>query len=234
MQQYNQDRETDVNQRLFPSKSHPRYYVLTQITKNLQSLAEKHLKQQVDNIYDFGCGIMPYRQVFQPYARDYIGIDLPGNSLAQVYIDKDGKAALKDATADVVLSNQVMEHVASPQTYLDECYRMLKPEGLLICSTHGYWKYHPDPNDYWRWTGEGLRKIIEETGFQVKEFAGVCNLASSSIVLLQDAVYHKIKNKFYRKAALRFFQTTIAFLDKHVKGNKEQEASVFIVIAKKV
>ncbi|PZX18933.1 3-demethylubiquinone-9 3-methyltransferase [Palleronia aestuarii] len=36
---------------------------------------------------------------------------------------------------DVVLNMEVVEHVADPQSYLDACAELLKPGGLMVCST---------------------------------------------------------------------------------------------------
>jgi 2-polyprenyl-6-hydroxyphenyl methylase/3-demethylubiquinone-9 3-methyltransferase len=36
---------------------------------------------------------------------------------------------------DVVLNMEVVEHVADPQGYLTACQELLKPGGLMICST---------------------------------------------------------------------------------------------------
>ena len=36
---------------------------------------------------------------------------------------------------DVVLNMEVVEHVADPLTYLTACQQLLKPGGLMICST---------------------------------------------------------------------------------------------------
>jgi 2-polyprenyl-6-hydroxyphenyl methylase / 3-demethylubiquinone-9 3-methyltransferase len=36
---------------------------------------------------------------------------------------------------DVVLNMEVVEHVPDPLTYLSACQRLLKPGGLMICST---------------------------------------------------------------------------------------------------
>src|SRR3546814_1646938 len=88
--------------------------------------------------------------------------------------------------ADIVLSNQVLEHVDSPQGYLEEARRLMKPDGVLLLSTHGYWFYHPTPNDYWRWTSAGLRKTMEASGFEIVEFTGIMGLISSGLQLFQD------------------------------------------------
>ena len=36
---------------------------------------------------------------------------------------------------DVILNMEVIEHVASPSSYLDACFELLEPNGLMICST---------------------------------------------------------------------------------------------------
>jgi hypothetical protein len=40
-------------------------------------------------------------------------------------------------------------------------YRLLKPEGSCFVSTPFCWHYHPWPNDYWRFTAEGLAVLFE-------------------------------------------------------------------------
>ncbi len=232
MQLYNQSREKNVQQRLHPDKDHPRYYLLSQLTKGLTEIVEKYVGDRPHRrLYDFGCGVMPYKAIFQPHVERYVGVDLPGNELADILIDSEGKAEATDRSASIVLSNQVLEHVASPSTYLNECYRLLEDDGLLVCSTHGYWKYHPDPSDYWRWTGEGLRKIIEEAGFQIIDTIGICNLASLSVILFQDAIYYKFKNKRYRPLVIWCLQRLTAWLDKKVSGDRKNEAAVFLIVA---
>ena len=38
--------------------------------------------------------------------------------------------------------------------------RILKPGGILWLTTHGMWPHHPTPKDNYRWTLEGLEKIL--------------------------------------------------------------------------
>ncbi|MEI6150594.1 MAG: methyltransferase domain-containing protein, partial [bacterium] len=70
---------------------------------------------------------------------------------------------------DVVLSTQVLEHVENPAAYLAECRRILKPGGQLFLTTHGMYEEHGCPHDYFRWTSEGLEKLVASSGFQVVE-----------------------------------------------------------------
>ena len=67
-----------------------------------------------------------------------------------------------------VLSTQVLEHVGDVQGYLREAHRLLRPGGLLFCSTHGAFILHRHPTDYRRWTVDGLRYELEQAGFAVE------------------------------------------------------------------
>ena len=94
--------------------------------------------------------------------------------------------------SDVVLSTQVLEHVEDPRTYLEECFRVLRPGGQLLLSTHGFMVYHPDPVDYWRWTGAGLRRAVEQAGFRIERFEGIMGLAATGLQFVQDALWWKL------------------------------------------
>jgi SAM-dependent methyltransferase len=114
-------------------------------------------------VLDYGCGGSPYRSLF-PNA-DYKRadcVDVPG--LDYVFGD-DEKIAAADGSFDLVLSTQVLEHVRHPQWYLREAYRLLKPGGSIVLSTHGLFEEHGAPVDYRRWTLEGLFCELEDAGF---------------------------------------------------------------------
>lgn len=59
-----------------------------------------------------------------------------GQGLAIDYRHTSAEAlAAAGETFDVVLNMEVVEHVADPQAYLSACAALLKPGGLMICST---------------------------------------------------------------------------------------------------
>ena len=78
-----------------------------------------------------------------------------------------------DASADGVVSFQVLEHVWDIDWYLRECHRILKPGGWLLLSTHGTWLYHPHPTDFRRWTHQGLARELRDRGFGVETVEGI-------------------------------------------------------------
>ena len=152
-------------------------------------------------VLDFGCADRPYEQEL-PDEVAYVGADLVGNDRADVTLRGDGTVPLPDASFDLVMSTQVLEHVEDTPAYLAECHRLLRPDGTLVLSTHGVMYYHRDPEDYWRWTKPGLTKVLEEAGFEVLEARGVLALAAAAIQIFQDATMWKVPRRLQRPYAL--------------------------------
>ncbi len=64
----------------------------------------------------------------------------------------------------LVLSQETMEHVADPFQAVREMGRLLKVDGVLYLQVPFVLGYHPDPEDYWRFTHSGVRRLIEQAG----------------------------------------------------------------------
>jgi SAM-dependent methyltransferase len=184
------------------------------------------------SLLDFGCADMPYRRLFGPDV-SYVGADLAGNPVADVEVTADGGLPLPDDSFDAVLSTQVLEHVAEPSTYVSECFRVLRPGGRLLLSTHGTMILHPDPIDYWRWTSDGLRHEIERSGLRVVAFEGVMGLSATAIQLFQDATYGHLPRPLRAPYAF-VLQSLIAICDRlHSERSRAYNALVFMVVAEK-
>lgn len=137
---------------------------------------------------DLGCGDQPYRQVFESRGTRYRGADL-GNA-AEIRIRPDGSVDAEDASADLILSFQVLEHVRDLNQYLSEAKRLLRRGGHLLLSTHGIWLYHPHPEDHRRWTREGLVNELEAHGFRVESCRPIVGpLALTTIIRLTAFAY---------------------------------------------
>ena len=130
---------------------------------------------------DFGCGTMPYRPIFSAAGCRYLGADLDG--APDIAITAEGALDAADASADMLLSFQVLEHVRDLAPYFAEARRVLKADGRMILSTHGTWLYHPHPEDHRRWTREGLIHEIENFGFTVTECIAVVGPLAWTTVL---------------------------------------------------
>jgi len=66
---------------------------------------------------------------------------------------------------DVVICEQVLEHVSQPFIAAQTLYKLVKPGGTLIVNTPFLIKLHGMPDDYWRFTPSGMRVLLENSGF---------------------------------------------------------------------
>jgi len=76
---------------------------------------------------------------------------------------------LQDKTVDGIVCDSLLEHVANAPKFLREMARILKPGGTLILSIPFMLPYHSSPNDFFRWTEEGIRHVLKENNFRVEE-----------------------------------------------------------------
>jgi SAM-dependent methyltransferase len=145
------------------------------------------------DVLDYGCGVMPYRRLFA-HCNSYIGADIGSNPNADMVYEPEGTLPLGDGSKDVVLSTQVLEHVRDPQSYLSECRRVLKPDGRLLLSTHGFYMWH-GPGDWRRWTHEGLIYEVESAGFQVLDLDAICVLRAFLLQFMSYAVFSRLLSR---------------------------------------
>ncbi len=65
-----------------------------------------------------------------------------------------------DGEFDVVISDQVLEHVeADPFAAIEETRRVLKPNGVAVHTTVFMYPIHGAPGDFWRFTPDALRHL---------------------------------------------------------------------------
>ncbi len=223
--------QNEAIERTQPSIFHPRYFYLRELKKLVEYAYDNYLKSE-EVLIDYGCGSMPYRSLFQQKVQSYKGADLSDNPQIEIKLDEKGRLMCANDSANVVLSTQVLEHVDDPALYLSEAHRVLKNDGLLLLTTHGYWMYHPDPFDYWRWTSAGLKKVVEMNGFEVVDFRGIIGRSAMGLQLFQDGMYFKIP-KFLKPPFVFVMQVLISLFDKTTKqATKNTDACTFLVVAK--
>lgn len=77
-------------------------------------------------------------------------------------VDVQNLEAYPADTYDFVVLDEILEHVERPWLAVDQVHRILKPGGYLIASTPFMVAVHKVPMDYWRFTQDGLRVLLEK------------------------------------------------------------------------
>ena len=150
-------------ERLNPNKNGYYYLHLIDLLKAITPFASS----KAISILDYGCGGSPYRSLFPN--SNYIRADFTPCKEIDYLLPNDSTIPMEESAVEMVISTQVLEHVSNPTHYISECFRVLKPGGCLLLTTHGMFHDHGCPYDFQRWTADGLRKLLEESGFCVDE-----------------------------------------------------------------
>lgn len=158
------DHNSERQPRLNPSPWHPNYLVLRALATQMASAIKRHFRVGAGiSVVDIGCGDQPYEALFHTFAARYVAVDVVPRPRVDVVAPAEA-LPFNDSSFDCVLCTQVLEHSEDPQKVIREARRVLKPQGVAILSTHGVYRYHPNPEDYWRWTHAGLERLFRMCG----------------------------------------------------------------------
>jgi SAM-dependent methyltransferase len=128
----------------------------------------KHVRKlakfgKTGTVLDLGGGQQQYREILSTLG-EYVSIDIVQGSdiRGSVY-----SLPFKDSTFENISLIMVIEHLAEPKDALRECCRVLKKGGILMVTAPQYWHFHSWPNDYFRYTKEGLKHLCTEAHLEM-------------------------------------------------------------------
>ncbi len=65
-----------------------------------------------------------------------------------------------DASFETVLCAETLEHLRAPAATVAEMHRVLRPGGRVVVTVPFAFRVHGDPNDFQRYTANGLRELF--------------------------------------------------------------------------
>lgn len=74
---------------------------------------------------------------------------------------------LKTASVESIVCTGVLEHIADPHKALWEMYRVLRFGGKIFIEIPFMQTAHASPQDFYRWTPDGLRQML--SAFEIAE-----------------------------------------------------------------
>ena len=207
-------------------------------------LLKENTKYLTGTLVDLGCGEKPNEAFLLKHVDKYIGVDW-SNSLhnikADVISDLNKKIDIDDQYADSVMSFSVMEHLCEPQQFLNETFRILKPDGYFVLQVPFQWWIHEGPYDYFRYTPYGLQYMLEKAGFEIIKISPTGGFFTTLVTKINYFTIRMFKlPKFLWFIWLLFLvpfwtigQLFAPLLDKLFDKDFNLETSGFWVVAKK-
>lgn len=89
-----------------------------------------------------------------------IQVDLDVRRRPDVVADVSDLRCFPDESLDRVFLLEVLEHVKQPDAALAEIHRVLAKDAVLALSTPFFFEIHDEPDDFYRFTEQGLRHLL--------------------------------------------------------------------------
>lgn len=155
-------------------------------------------------IVDLGGGFKPsYERFWQIKPEKFIRVDVNEGAEPDVVADLNKSLPFSDSFTDVVFLFNVIYILEDPVKTLREINRILKPDGKLFITSPFIFNEAKEPNDYWRFTSEGLEKLLKEAGFYVFLIKPVGERFSAAAYLISPFLFFwPIKFLFYAAAII--------------------------------
>ena len=156
-------------------------------------------------IYEFGSLRVPSQESIadlRPFfpGKKYIGADMREGPGVDVILNLHN-INLPSESVGTVLILDTLEHVEFPRKAIKEIHRILKSNGILIMSSVMYFPIHNHPCDYWRFTPEAFRSLLEPFTSSFVDFAGESSFPHAVVGIgFKGPIPRNTMNEFVRRS----------------------------------
>lgn len=151
---------------------------------------------------------------------DVVRVDRDFGQPVEVLADAH-RLPFRAAALAAVVTTGTLEHLIDPDRVLAEIRAALRPGGLLYVEVPFLQGYHADPDDYWRFTENGLRVLLARNGFEVGDSGAHMGPFSAVSWILSEVLASLFGNGVLRRPGLmasRCVVWPIKFLDYAAMG----------------
>ncbi len=136
------------------------------VARIIEYLSEIKKKRIGSEILDLGCGDGRSVPIWNVFGRA-TGIDLSAAAVEQAGRNFPGlkfvcgdavHSPFEDNSFDIVISQEVVEHIENQTAYVDECHRLLRKDGYLVLTTPN--KYYFDNLKGGNYSKQPIEKIM--------------------------------------------------------------------------
>lgn len=122
-------------------------------------------------VLDAGSGRGAWENIVRRNGAEYHSVELAprGDHSPTWRADICDMPQVPSNTYDAIICHQVLEHVTRPAAALAEMHRVVKPGGALVISVPHLSRRHELPNDFFRFTPEGMAALAGQAGLEIVE-----------------------------------------------------------------
>lgn len=117
------------------------------------------------NVLDIGSGYENWSSFFKKSSR-YDTVDLR-EDVDATYVGDFFTIAIPHKY-DLIIGTELLEHIPTPDLFFDRVNNLLNDNGRLLISFPFLFKVHADPDDYFRYTFQGIKSLSKDY-FQIEK-----------------------------------------------------------------
>ena len=169
-----------------------------------------------------------------------INIDIRDNSNIDI-VTEGTRLPFKENCLNLVVAQEVLEHIADPFAMVKEVYRVLTPGGIFYCQVPFQIGFHPGPHDYWRFSRDALEYLFQNDHWYIQEldislgYGSALYRIAVEFVSVSASLLH---DKFYlpAKTLAAIFLLPIKLVDPLTRKSNQKDripAGYFCIAVKK-
>jgi len=157
---------------------------------------------------------------FKDYYKEneYVGIDMEEGPGVDSVLDLTlGTGDLNEGHFSLCICCSVLEHVRKPWVMAENITRLIRGSGKLYMSIPWVWRYHPYPDDYYRFSWKGVIELFPDFDWDHVFYS--TNVANEFFEITEDS--YEIDNKqAIKKRTLRGKRKYLPYLMVNMLGTK--------------
>lgn len=102
------------------------------------------------------------KEFFKKSKIETLDIDEKSNATYIADITVNNSNIIESGKYDVVVFTEVLEHTLNPFSAINEIYRILKQNGVLVMTTPFNFRIHNPLPDCWRFSEHGLKELCKQ------------------------------------------------------------------------
>jgi len=190
------------------------YKWITYRRRLLDLLQEKYKHLYKGVVLDIGGRDKGYFKKPKENVEKWIFADIVKEFNPDIVLDVTNMNNIDSNSVDVINAIELFEHVKDIEKGLNECFRVLKKDGVFMLSTPFLFPIHADPFDFQRWTNTKWQIELKKNGFKIEKLI----IMGRYFTVLGDMLKFLIKSypKIYKYFGFLLFR----ILDRMIKQDR--------------